>query len=113
MPDSVAAKVYAPANIVAEDSLVTGPYPRDIIWLWFRDDAPQSERQAAVDQINGEVVGGSYVRPGGIYYVRICQDGTTGPLHEAIATLRTLPQVKLATPDFSLALRPAAPLERP
>jgi hypothetical protein len=102
LPLEVAAEVYAPANIVHEDPHMTGPYPRDMIWLWFRDDASQAGRQAAVDSVGGQVVGGSRVRPGGVYYVRICHDGTAGPLHAALARLTALPQVSLATPDLNL-----------
>lgn len=102
----VATEIYAPTNVVSGDSVMTGPYPRDVIWLWFNDDATQAERQAAVDSIGGEVIGGAAIRPGGVYYVRIEDDGTAGPLHAAIAKLRTLSQVRLATPDLSLVTRP-------
>lgn len=91
-PDSTPAwvyeEIYRPENIVREDSIMTGPYPRDMIWLWFRDDAPQELRQAAIDAIDGLVVGGKAVRPGGVYYVRIEHDGTSGSLHRAIAPSR-------------------------
>jgi hypothetical protein len=85
---------------------MTGPYPRDIIWVWFRDGASQAQRQAAIDSIDGIVVGGYRYRPGGVYYVRIKQDGTAGPLHIAIKKLMTLPQVMAATPDLNLAVSP-------
>jgi hypothetical protein len=104
MPNDVAAEVYAAGNIVREDSVMTGPYPRDMIWVWFRDNASQVQRQAAIDAISGIVVGGYRFRPGGVYYVRIKHDGTTVPLHSAIAKLKTFPQVSAATPDLSLAV---------
>ncbi len=85
---------------------MTGPYPRDMIWLWFYDDTPYADRQAAIDSIGGTVVGGYPFRPGGAYYVRICHDGTAGPLHRAIRRLQALPGVRLATPDLEMALRP-------
>lgn len=108
LPRAVAQEIYAPGNIVQEHPAMTGPYPRDVIWLVFRDDATQSDRQAAVDAIQGEVIGGAYVRPGGIYYIRIPHDGTADPLHAAIAYLKTLPAVRTATPDLSLTIAPGA-----
>ncbi len=65
MPADVAAEVYASDNVVQLDSVMRGPFPRDMIWLWFRDDASQADRQAAVDSIGGTVVGGYRMRPGG------------------------------------------------
>jgi hypothetical protein len=103
MSNELAREVYAPSNIVAKDSIETGPYPRDMLWIWFRNDTPQAQRQAAIHAVGGLVVGGYRYRAGGVYYVRIKQDGTTGPLHAAIARLKALPQVTMVTPDLSLA----------
>jgi len=101
----VAEQIYAPSNIVAGDSVERGPYPRDLIWIFFQEDASQAARQAAIDSIGGEVVGGHRYNNGGVYYVRIQQDGTAGPLHRAIDKLKSLPQVRSATPDLELGLR--------
>jgi hypothetical protein len=101
MSGDLAKTIYAPANIVLEDSVETGPYPRDMIWLWFRNGASQAERRDAVDAICGIVVGGFRFRPGGVYYVHIAEDGTTVPLDTAIRKLMTFPQVMSATPDLS------------
>jgi hypothetical protein len=102
MADSVASEVYSPSNISEGDSVITGPFPRDLLWVWFQDGASQPERQAAIDLIHGKVVGGAPVRFGGIYYVRIHADGTTGRLQRAIAMLKALPQIRLATVDLSI-----------
>jgi hypothetical protein len=102
MTTRVGREVYSPSNITEGDSLMTGPFPRDVLWVWFQDAATQPERQAAIDLIHGIVIGGQPVRPGGIYYVRIHADGTTGPLQRAIATLKALPQIRLATVDLSI-----------
>jgi len=104
MTDSIAREVYSPSNISEGDSVITGPFPRDVLWVWFQDAATQPERQAAIDLIRGIVIGGAPVRPGGIYYVRIHADGTTGPLQHAIAMLKALPQIRLATVDLNLIL---------
>lgn len=105
MSPSVAAEIYATSNIVQGDSVELGPYPRDLIRLWFKNTASQADRQAAVDSVNGEVVGGYRFNDGGVYYVRIQHDGTAGPLHAAIDKLSALPQVRHAAPDLSLALQ--------
>ncbi|HEV2643545.1 MAG TPA: hypothetical protein VGT98_12595 [Candidatus Elarobacter sp.] len=102
MSASIARAVYAPTNISQGDSVITGPFPIDVIWLWFKDDATQPERQEAVDAIDGEVIGGKRIRPGGIYYIRIRTGGTSDSLQRAIARLKRFPQVRLATVDLSL-----------
>lgn len=106
IPPQIAEQIYASSNIVNGDSVERGPYPRDLIWLFFQDNASQAARQSAIDSIGGEVVGGHRFNNGGAYYVRIQQDGTAGPLHRAIDKLKTLLQVKSATPDLELALQP-------
>jgi hypothetical protein len=104
MTVNVAREVYSPSNISEGDSVITGPFPRDVLWVWFQDGAGQPERQAAIDLIHGTVVGGAPIRPGGIYHVRIHANGTTGPLQRAIAALKTLPQIRLATVDLSILM---------
>jgi len=96
------SQIYADSNLISGAPYMTGRFPSDIVWVAFHPAAPQSQRQAAVDRIGGEVVGGVYLNPGAIYYVRIRGDGTAQTLFDAIHTLRTLPQVRLASPDVSL-----------
>ncbi len=111
IPDSIWAEINAPENIVHDDSVVAGPYPRDLIVLWFRDEATQAERQGAVDLIGAQLIGSAPMRPGGPYFLRICHDGTTGPLHAAIRRLRALPGVAAVT-TLPPPLSPAAHPER-
>jgi hypothetical protein len=99
---AVAAEIYAPENIVHTHREMTGPYPIDVIWVAFHDDSPRAVRQAAVELVCGEVIGGSAVRAGGIYYIRIRHEGTADALHAAIRRLKELPAVVLASPDLGL-----------
>lgn len=103
-PDSVPTTVWralhAPKNMVQSSPEWTGPFPRNVVVLMFREDASRAQRQAAVDSVRGDVVGGLPVGKGGYYYVRIADDGTPKPLFAAIAKLKMLPQVVLATPEL-------------
>jgi hypothetical protein len=76
------------------------PFPRNIVLVGFKWQASRQQKQEAIDAINGVVVGGTPISPGGVYYVRIPDDGTSRPLFRAIKKLRSLPQVKLASPDL-------------
>jgi hypothetical protein len=84
-----------------------GPYRRDIVIVKFRPGTPLAARQAAIDSVGGQVVGG-YRNPDGqdgTYYVRI-SGGTFGALSQAVLTLMRQPQVgfaswwQLSTPDI-------------
>jgi hypothetical protein len=90
---------------------MSGTYPRNVIWVWFEYTATLSDRQRAIDGICGEVVGAvlySGAGPNvGMYYVRVVDDGTDEALFAAIATLKRLPQVRIATPDMSFQFGPA------
>lgn len=101
-----ASKIYDSRNVIAGTQRMTGPYPMDIVWVIFGAHTVAEERQAALDSVQGVVVGGQPINDGGIYYVQIDDDGTAGPLFTAIDKLRSLPQVDLATPDLTLTLTP-------
>jgi hypothetical protein len=76
------------------------PFPRDLVLVAFKEDASQAERQAAIDCIGGEVIGGEPVDSGGYYYIRVPSDSTGGGVFAAIAKLDKLRQVAVATPDL-------------
>jgi hypothetical protein len=96
-PDSVPAWVYAPENLTRDDSpFMAGAFPRNVVFVAFKEGTPREERQAAVDLVRGSVVGG---RRGSLYLIRVADDGTTRPLFEAIRMLEALPQVAFAEPD--------------
>jgi len=102
-PDTVSAEHFADSLMVIEPrtgdrlSLV-------ILMVEFTRGSTQPQRQAAIDSINGQVVGGVFepMFGDGLYYVRVQHDGTLGPITAARATLRSLPQV-VAAEIFGLA----------
>jgi hypothetical protein len=98
---SLVATLYADSNLVYSHPRGSGRYPRNVVQVAFRVDASPEERQAAIDAIKGEVVGG--VRVGdsdGYYYIRIPLNGTAAPVWQAVDVLNGLPQVEYAAPDF-------------
>jgi hypothetical protein len=73
------------------------PSVRSIVVISFKDDAPQAERQAAVDAIHGVVVGGFRLVPIAKYYVRI--PGTSfEDIMAACRRVSALTQVEFAAP---------------
>jgi hypothetical protein len=102
LSDSMAGEIYAPSNLADSSEYMHGPYPRDVLWVWFQDNATEAEKQAATDSIGGWVIATSLYEGEGRYYVRIHEDGTSHPLFAALAKLETLPQVRDVTPDMSL-----------
>lgn len=97
-PDTLPDWIFAPSNIIKNAPEMSGTFLRNVLIVEFHEETPQEERQAAVDLIGGEVVGGFrfYGENDGLYYVQISDDGTTAPLFHAIRTLQALPQVALA-----------------
>jgi hypothetical protein len=82
------------------------PYIRSIVAVSFQEGAPQTDRQAAIDRVNGIVVGGfRTIGEDGDYYVRI-PDTTFAGIGRAIDLLATLPQVAVPHP---LTLDPSLP----
>jgi hypothetical protein len=71
----------------------------------FKESASASERQAAIDSIAGEVIGGEPVGRGGYYYVRIRGDASGEAVFRAIAKLEKLSQVDLISLELP-AIRP-------
>lgn len=94
--DSV-AKLYAPGNAVRTHPRLNGPYPRSIVNVIFKRSASLDERQAALDLVEGHVIGGM---GGLIYQVLVADDGTGNPLWAAIDRLVKLPQVEVAEPEL-------------
>lgn len=106
VPEAVLNEIYDPANVIDGSPFITGKIPGNIIWIAFQYDAPQSKKQEAIDFIDGEVVGGIFMDPGGLYFVRISTDGTVEQLFEAIEQLEAFDQVRFATPDLNLEWSP-------
>jgi hypothetical protein len=69
-----------------------------VLSVTFAVGATQAERQAAIDLVDGTVIGGVNRRGDGWYYVRVEGDGTIETIFEIAHTLNALPQVALAGP---------------
>jgi len=96
-PDTVPAWVYARENL-ASDTGASYDYYADVIIVGFKSTATQADRQAAIDAVNGVVVGGQPMPPGeGIYYVRLEAGRRLEPLVNAVIKLWPLPQVATAS----------------
>ncbi|MDB4951222.1 MAG: peptidase [Gemmatimonadetes bacterium] len=109
-PDSfptgaLADSIWAAANRV-DDSRFGGSVPRNLVVLGFKPGVSSEERQAAVDAVGGRVIGGSRWGQGGIYLIRIGDDGTPEPLYAAIKLLKALPQVNIALADLYVPVGP-------
>lgn len=110
-PDSTSQamleEIFAEENRVYYSEHHRNWYLRNVIRLSFHEDTPQELRQEAVERIGGEVIGGArFVANGGLYLIRIGDDGTAAPLWNAIEQLRALPQVYSAGPFYHFVPRP-------
>jgi hypothetical protein len=97
----------SPGNVITGDPHFPGRAVRDRLWLLFRSGATAEEREAAVEAINGIVLGGvergtgnGYPPPHGPHRVRYYYvafpaypDSGAAPLERAIHALALLPQV--------------------
>ncbi|HET7584782.1 MAG TPA: hypothetical protein VFK13_07740 [Gemmatimonadaceae bacterium] len=100
-PDSEPASLYDFDNLTADSLHWSGLFVRDIVALHFLITASQSDRQSAVEAVNGIVVGGANFGNGdGLYLVSLPADPTNETLFDAIGRLRALPQVTWAMPDW-------------
>jgi hypothetical protein len=98
-PDTVPESVYDTTKIVWSSNTLPAPFIRDLVLILFKPDATQDDRQAAVNRTNGVVVGGVRMGDDGFYVVRVPDNGTTGPVEQAISRLKMLPQVMYAGVD--------------
>jgi hypothetical protein len=97
IPQKIAEEIFAEENRVYPTAGDDFFFLRNVIRLYFEEGTPQHLRQEGVDLIGGEVVGGRRrVANGGLYLIRIKDDGTPTPLEEAIERLKTLPYVASA-----------------
>lgn len=98
-PDTVPAGFYDAENIRTGSACVSGRMLRGIVVVTFNEGTTQADKQAAIDLIDGEVVGGILPRDGkeGYYYVRVEDDPDGQVLCNAIEALNALPQVGYAS----------------
>jgi hypothetical protein len=102
-PDSVPLSVYDSTKIVWNDSVLSGPLYRNLLAIGFKAAATSEERLAAVNWINGRVVGGRPSGNGdGAYVVSLNDGGTTTALRNALARLDSLVQVEVASPEYAV-----------
>jgi hypothetical protein len=93
-PDSMPGWLFDDTNAVA------GPYriSKNVLEVAFVRGTPRAARQAAVDLVGGEVVGGArlFSDGEGVYLVRVPSDSAATGVYTAVARLDSLPQVDFA-----------------
>ncbi|MDH4348097.1 MAG: S8 family serine peptidase, partial [Gemmatimonadota bacterium] len=97
VPLSVQSELRDQSRWIRGHPQLGGAWPRAFVTVMFQSSASQSARQAAVDAVQGVVVGGWGVAGGdGTYLLRIPDDGTAAPVLSALAVLDTMPGVSAA-----------------
>ena len=96
-PDSVPHALFDSLGVISGAPLSNGPYRKDIVVVEFRRGTSLGPRQAAIDSVGGEVVGGKLDADGrdGAYYILI-RGGTTATLLNAVRILQRQPDVAVA-----------------
>jgi hypothetical protein len=96
-PDSL--PTFYPGGLTSGAPVGADSVERGVVVVLFWPNTPQSERQTAVDMIQGSVIGGLVIDDGdGFYYVRIPDDGTAASVASALNALGIMPQVEMAGP---------------
>ena len=103
-PDSVPSGFYDSANVMLDSPYFVGSrrVVSDVLAIRFASSATRDERQAAVDVINGTVVGGHLLSPAmeGTYFVRVADDGTGLQMSAAVDTLSRFPTIETVGPEY-------------
>jgi hypothetical protein len=107
-PDSISSALWdslvAPANLMIDAPGLRGRWVRNVMLITFKRTATQADRQAVIDLIHGEVVGGNPpLGDDGEYIVRIPYatapgDSVSGPVLRAFLALRGHPSLVTAYP---------------
>ena len=106
-PDTLPAWVMSRDSTVAFFGVPEYRVVRNVVRVKFKAGTPQADRQAAIDAINGEVIGGRPAPPNvaeGTYYVRIEGDDTGRAAVDSADYPDSLPQVRNAS--FVRLVRP-------
>jgi hypothetical protein len=103
-PDTVPAWIYDDSSIVRVPDRRPDPFVKDLIAVLFAPSASQAQRQAAIDAVDGTVVGGARLNGvDGLYLVSLPRDTTHSRLFQAMVTLKAMPGVVSAQPDYIYA----------
>jgi Subtilase family len=70
-PEAELADSHLPANVIENDSVFAGRLVRNKLYVRFATTATIEDRQAALDAVDGVVVGGYHIGRFGYYYVRL------------------------------------------
>lgn len=99
-PDSFPSAIYDDSSYIVEDPVCRmSPFMRSIVSVTFVEGTTHEERQAAVEHVNGTVVGGVPLSEQGIYILRVEDDATGAGVCAAEDALDELPTVEQAAPD--------------
>lgn len=99
-PDTQPAWIYDDTSIVTAPNR-PGPFIKNLVLVLFSPNAPQEQRQAAIDSVKGVVVGGVRLNSrDGLYLVALRDDPTQAFLFRALGILAGMPGVSSALPDY-------------
>jgi hypothetical protein len=108
-PKNKLRELESAPNVLLRDPTFGDSAVRNVVLVEFKPGATAEDRQAAVDAIDGSVVGGVPLGVSGLYLIEFPahRDRSGAPLNRAIVTLRQLPYVKHAIADYVRRISPA------
>ena len=96
-PDTIPTWVYADSNIVTNPPYMSGRMVKNVVAVMFKSSASASDRQAAVDFVCGELIGGS---PSWTYFLRVPSDSLGAGMWRSVQALERHPSVEYAGPEL-------------
>lgn len=96
------AAIYSPGNLLGVAYGFPEQVSRNTVMILFKTSATSADRRAAIDSIQGEVIGGTSMGRG-LLHVRFPLNGdsiSAGPVDRAVQKLRSLPQVERVNYDW-------------
>ena len=111
-PDSIPEWVYADSNLVQNDSLISGVFPRGVVYAGFAPSASIRDLAALLDSVGVEVIGGKPLPPvvrktagerSGFYLLALRGDRSTARMMEVVRRLSASPLVTIAFIDFQIS----------
>ena len=100
-PDSVPAWIRADSSVVPGSRHIPASFIRNVVAVRFDSWATPAQRRAAIEMVDGKLVGGH--RRMGVYLVQVKDPGDGSGIERAAERFRALPYVVTAIPDFVLA----------